>query len=140
MKNIIINMPPAHRPTAAKFRALIMSLGNGNVRDTFCCKSCVSEFSPMWRLGIFICLVASGSVFAEVPEPTFAEQMAAEKLARGLEMQRLETRLTNIEQMLEQIIQAKDAACAAQERRVAPPVSLPTLSPTYHRKHRHHHR
>ena len=96
----------------------------------------------MWRLGIFICLVASGSVFAEVPEPTLAEQMAAEKLARGLEMQRLETRLTNIEQMLEQIIQAKDAACAAQEpqeRRLTPPLSLPTLSPTYHRKHRHHH-
>jgi hypothetical protein len=86
--------------------------------------------------------VASGSVFAEVPEPTLAEQMAAEKLARGLEMQRLETRLTNIEQMLEQIIQAKDAACAAQEpqkRRVTPPLSLPTLPPTYHRKHRHHH-
>ena len=43
----------------------------------------------MRRLGIFIWLVASGSVLAEVPEPTLAEQMAAEKLARGLEMQDL---------------------------------------------------
>ena len=58
----------------------------------------------MWRLWIFIWLVASGSVLAEVPESTLVEQMAAEKLARGLEMQRLEMRLTNIEQMLEQII------------------------------------
>ena len=62
----------------------------------------------MWRSGIFIWLVASGSVLAEVPESTLVEQMAAEKLARGLEMQRLEMRLTNIEQMLEQIIQAKN--------------------------------
>jgi hypothetical protein len=94
----------------------------------------------MWRLGIFIWLVASGSVLAEVPESTLVEQMAAEKLARGLEMQRLEMRLTNIEHMLEQIIQAKNAACAAQERTVAPPVSLPTLPPTNHRHRRHHHR
>jgi len=47
----------------------------------------------MWRLGIFMWLVASGSVLAEVPESTLVEQMAAEKLARGLEMQRLEMRL-----------------------------------------------
>jgi len=94
----------------------------------------------MWRLGIFIWLVTSGSVLAEVPESTLVEQMAAEKLARGLEMQRLEMRLTNIEQLLEQIVQAKNAACTAQERTVAPPVSLPTLPPTYHRHRRHHHR
>ena len=94
----------------------------------------------MWRLWIFIWLVASGSVLAEVPESTLVEQMAAEKLARGLEMQRLEMRLTNIEKMLEQIIQAKNAACAAQERTVVPPVSLPILPPTIHRHRRHHHR
>ena len=55
------------------------------------------------KLWIPIWLVASGSVLAEVPEFTLVEQMAAEKLVRGLEMQRLEMRLTNIEQMLEQI-------------------------------------
>ena len=82
---------------------------------------------------------ASASIQSAM-EAVLVEQMAAEKLARGLEMQRLEMRLTNIEHMLEQIIQAKNAACAAQERTVAPPVSLPTLPPTNHRHRRHHHR